>query len=241
MPSIHLIAGDAAHKAIQAFHNTNLTTISMEGFFEKMRDKITQVFEQEWQNKKEEIAKLNLSGEEKHLHYQKTREMIHRFYQHHTNKIIAYKRYYGITLIEAWHKFKPKTETSLTSEQYGVTGRIDATHEIDGETIIIDYKTSKKDEIDTECVTQLAIYTLLHKENFGRMPDRAGIHFLRTREILMPTSPELLNLAKNTCLRIHQQTTNDQIEKYPRKISGLCKYRTGQCDYYQQCMSKKSN
>jgi len=113
---------------------------------------------------------------------------------------------------------------------------VDATHEIDGETIIIDYKTSKKDRIDTECVTQLSIYTLLHKENFGRMPDRAGIHFLRSREILMPTSQQLLNLAKNTCQRIHQQTTHDDIKSYPRKPSGLCKYKTGQCDYYDKCL-----
>ena len=236
MPSIHLIAGDAAHKAIQAFHSTNLATISMEGFFEKTRGKIIQDFEREWQNKKEEIAKLNLSGEEKHLHYQKTKEMILNFYQHHTNKIIAHKRHYALTLIEAWHKLKPRTETSLTSQAYGVQGRIDATHQIDGETIIIDYKTSKQNEINTECAIQLAIYTLLHKENCGRMPDKAGIHFLRHGEKLMPTSQQLLNLAKHTCQKIHSLTRHNNIKNYPQKRSGLCKYRTGQCDYYEKCM-----
>lgn len=238
MPSIHLIAGDAAHKTIQAFHNTNLTTISMEGFFEKMRNKITEQFDQKWQEKTQELARLDLSPEEKHLHYHKTKEMVIKFYHHHTNKILAYKRYYGLTLFEAWQKLKPRTETQLASENYGVTGRIDAIHDIDGETKIIDYKTSKNNEITTDCVFQLAIYSLLHKENFRKMPDKAGIHFLRHGEIVMPTSQELLNLAKTTCHRIHQQTSHDQIENYPRKISGLCKYKTGQCDYYQQCMGK---
>ncbi len=239
MPSIHLIAGDTAHKTIQAFHNTDTTTVTPEGFFEKMRNKITEQFDQKWQEKAQELARLALSPEEKNLHYHKTKEMVTNFYHHHTNKILAYKRYYALTLFEAWQKLKPRTETSLTSENYGVQGRIDAIHDIDGETTIIDYKTSKNNEMTTDCVFQLAIYSLLHKENFGRMPDKAGIHFLRHGEIVMPTSPQLLNLAKNTCHKIHQQTTTDNIENYPRQISGLCKYRTGQCDYYQQCFKNQ--
>ena len=37
---------------------------------------------------------------------------------------------------------------------------------------------------------------------------------------------------------IHQATNEEDITKYPKKVSGLCKYRTGQCDYYNVCMSK---
>lgn len=237
-PNIHLITGDAAHKTIQAFHNTDVTKIRTQGFLEKAQRTILQQFTQQWEAKKNELAKLSLDSDERWMHYDKTREMIKKFYLHHTNKIIAYKRHYNLSMLEAWHMLKPKTETSLTSESYGVQGRIDATHQLDGETIIIDYKTSKKDEITTDCVLQLAIYTLLHKEAHGRMPDKAGIHFLRHREILMPTSQQLLNLGKKTSLRIHQLTKHDTINKYPRKISGLCKYKTGQCDYYEECIGK---
>jgi len=239
MPSIHLIAGDAAHKAIQAFHKTDTTDMTAEGFFEKMRNKISAQLDHAWEAKAGELARTNLSTEEKHVHYEKTKELVLKFYQYHTNKILAHKRHYSLTLFEAWQKLKPTTENSLISESYGVQGRIDATHKIDGQTIIIDYKTSKKDEMTTDCVLQLSIYTLLHKEAYGRMPDKAGIHFLRSKEILMPASVQLLNLAKHTCHNIHRQTISNDINNYPRKRSGLCKYRTGQCDYYERCMGRK--
>lgn len=236
-PNIHLITGGIAHSTIQSFHNTDITTIKTEGFFEKLHQKIMQDFREKWQEKRKELEKLNLTQEDEYAHYDKTKTMITSFYHHHTNKIIAYQHYQKLSLAEAWQKLRPKTETDLISNDYGVRGRIDAIHDIDRQTIIIDYKTSKKDELDTECVLQLAIYALLHKENYGKMPSKAGVHFLRHGEKLLPTSPELLALAKRMCYRIHQLTRHETINKYPRKISGLCKYRTGQCDYYENCMS----
>ena len=125
--------------------------------------------------------------------------------------------------------------------RYGVRGVIDAIHNLDGETILIDYKTSKKAELDNNCVIQLAIYTLLHKERYGKMPNKVGIHFLRHGEKIMPTSTQLLMLAKRTIHKIHHLTKHETINKYPKKISGLCKYKTGQCDYYEECMGRLRN
>jgi len=48
--------------------------------------------------------------------------------------------------------------------------------------VIIDYKTSKKNELNLDCLVQLAIYALLYREYFGRLPDKVGIHFLRYGE-----------------------------------------------------------
>lgn len=238
-PNIHLITGGIAHSTIEAFHNTDTTNIKPEGFFEKLQGIIMEEFREKWEDKRKELEKLNLSQEEEYTHYDKTKTMISSFYQHHTNKIIRYQHCQKLSLAEAWHKLRPKTETDLISENYGVRGRIDAIHDIDRQTIIIDYKTSKKTEMDTDSVLQLAIYTLLYKERYGKMPSKAGIHFLRHGEKMMPTSPELLMLAKRTCHRIHQLTRHDNITKYLRKISGLCKYRTGQCDYYESCTGEK--
>ena len=239
-PSIHLITGGIAHSTIEAFHNTGITAIKQEGFFEKLQCRTMEQFNQKWEEKKKEIEKLNLSPEEEHLHYDKTRMMVSNFYLHHTNKIIAYKHLHKLSLAEAWQKVKPKTETRLTSKKYGVRGVIDAIHDIDNETIIIDYKTGKKNEIDTNCVLQLAICSLLYKERYGGMPSKAGIHFLRYGEKTISTTYQLLNLAKRTCWKIHQVTKEGSITKYPKKVSGLCKYKTGQCDYYETCKGKKN-
>ncbi len=54
--------------------------------------------------------------------------------------------------------------------------------------------TSKKTEMDTDSFLQLPIYTFPYKESYREIPDRAGIHLLRSREILMLTSQQLLNL-----------------------------------------------
>ena len=237
-PSIHLITGGIAHSTIEAFHNTDITAIKPEGFFEKLQRKIMEQFNQRWEEKKKEIEKLSLSPEEKHEHYDKTKMMINNFYLYHTNKIIAYKHFYKLSLVEAYQKLKPKTETRLTSEKYGVRAVIDAIHDIDRETTIIDYKTSKKNEIDANCMLQLAICSLLYKEKHGRMPNKAGIHFLRHGEKIIPTTYQLLSLAKRTCWKIHQATNEEDITNYPKKTSGLCKYKTGQCDYYEKCIER---
>lgn len=238
-PNIHLITGGIAHSTIEAFHNTDMTTIGFESFFEKLRMRITKLFKEKWEEKKRDIETLNLSPEEKKGYHDKTKEMVNNFYEHHTKKIIAFKKYYNLTLLDAYEKWKPKTETELFSEKFGVRGFVDATHHFDDETMIIDYKTSKKDELDINCVFQLAIYALLYKENFGMIPSLVGIHFLRYGEKVMQTSEELLLLAKRTCNRIHRLTRRDNIERYPKKTSGLCKYKTGQCDYYETCTESK--
>jgi CRISPR-associated protein Cas4 len=238
-PNIHLVTGGIAHSTIEAFHNADITTIKPEGFFQKLRYKIIEQFRQNWDKKRTELKKLELTPEETLLHYDKTRMMITNFYLHHTNKILEHKHRYKLSLIEALQKLRPRTETELISKNYGVRGRIDAIHEIDRETIIIDYKTSKKGEIDTNCMLQLAIYALLYKERYGKMPSKAGIHFLRYGEKIIPITHQHLNLAKKTCYKIHQATQQESITNYPKKISGLCKYKTGQCDYYDVCMGKR--
>jgi len=120
-------------------------------------------------------------------------------------------------------------------------GVIDAIHNFDGKTVIIDYKTSKKNEIDTDCMVQLAIYALLYKEYFGRIPDKVGIDFLRHGERVIRTSPELLALGEEKCKEIRNLTRSENVAEYPRKVSGLCKYRTGQCDYYETCIPERKD
>lgn len=158
IPNIHLIRGGIAHSTIEAFHNTNITTLDLKGFLERLQGRMLKHFNEKWEENKKEIARCGLTPEEKLFYYDETKAMLTNFYHHYTTNLLAYKYCYDLGLPEAHQKLKPKTETKLTSETYGVRGRIDATHELDGETIIIEYKTSKKNELNVDCVIQLAPY-----------------------------------------------------------------------------------
>jgi len=138
--------------------------------------------------------------------------------------------------MEAFYKLRPKTDTKVRSERLGVRGVIDAIHNLGGRTLIIDYKTSKKSELDLDCLIQLGIYALLYQETYGKVPDEVGIHFLRHGEKIVKTTPELLALGEKKCNEIRNCTRSDKESTYPQKISGLCKYKGGKCDYYDICI-----
>ena len=59
---------------------------------------------------------------------------------------------------EAFKSLTPLTEQKFVSEPHKVLGFIDAIHEDEQGTTLIDYKTSKNDDITEEYKLQLAIY-----------------------------------------------------------------------------------
>jgi DNA helicase II / ATP-dependent DNA helicase PcrA len=66
-----------------------------------------------------------------------------------------------------------------------ISGRWDRLDEHDGESVIIDYKSSeindqKKADRKTKNSLQLDIYALAYKEKKGRLPDKVQLHFLET-------------------------------------------------------------
>ncbi len=46
---------------------------------------------------------------------------------------------------------------------------------------------------------------------------------------------ENLILAEYTCQKIRNLVKSEELADYPQKFSPLCKFRTGQCDYYEIC------
>ena len=116
-----------------------------------------------------------------------------------------------------------------------VRGFIDAIHELDGNVLLMDYKTSKNGHISDEYRLQLAIYALLYEENHGRKPDYVGIDFLKSMEQLLKVDEDLVKHAKFEVEQIHASTTSDDVVEYPQRPSPLCKWRTGQCDFYDVC------
>ena len=241
-PSIYLVMGGIVHSTIGAFHRTDLSEIPSESFLETLRSRTMEDLDKRWFESREEFDNLNLSPDEVNSFYNDARSMITNFCKHHINKLIACQHHYNISGVEAFRRLRPKTETKIISERLGVMGVIDAIHNFNGETVIIDYKTSKKNDMSSDCMVQLAIYSLLYRESQGRIPDKVGVHFLRHGEKVIPTTPELLALGEEKCNEIRNLVRSENEAEYPRKVSGLCMYRSGQCDHYEICMpNRKEN
>ena len=141
-----------------------------------------------------------------------------------------------LTVQEAFQELTPLREQEYASEGHSVRGFIDAIHAVDDEIWIIDYKTNATFEVKDSIKLQLAIYSLLYFEKHGKMPSKVGIFFLRHKLRLMPVDSDLLELAKREIEGVHQHTTQtSQKEDYPKTVTPLCKWSTGQCDFYGTC------
>ena len=52
----------------------------------------------------------------------------------------------------------------------------------------------------------------------------------------------LLELAKREIAMIHEHTSKtEQMNEYPRTVTGLCKWSTGKCDFYKVCDPHNKN
>ena len=99
--------------------------------------------------------------------------------------------------------------------------------------------TLKKYKLTDEYLLQLSIYTLLYHEKYGKFPDEVGLYLLRHGEKTIKADEKLLKLAEKECLEIHRRTLSDDIEDYPLNPGPLCKWSTGQCDFYNICFKNK--
>jgi CRISPR/Cas system-associated exonuclease Cas4 (RecB family) len=135
---------------------------------------------------------------------------------------------------ERFLKLTPLREQLMASDSLKAKGIIDAIENYDGQVRIMDYKTSNHSN-EEEYRLQLSIYTLLYYEKHGRLPDKAGIYFLKDRPKYIDVDDSLLALARKEIELIHKLTQSSQVKDYPRSPSKLCKWSTGQCDFYATC------
>jgi len=137
---------------------------------------------------------------------------------------------------EAFLTLTPIREQRYQSDAYSVQGFIDAIHQLEDEVHIIDYKTNASLDFKDSIRLQLAIYALLYFEKHGKIPSKVGIFFLRHKLKLMKVDEELMNLAKEEIGLVHAHTSKTQERvDYPKSISPLCKWSTGQCDFFEAC------
>lgn len=236
LPSIHLIRGKLTHSVLEDFFKININNVSENNFMFELRIIIMELFKKHWQENLKEMKKLDLTEAELDFYLEETKLMIQNWFKNLVHKIA--KELNKLTLHEAFVKHTPITEQEYISEKFGVHGIIDAIHMFENDVYLLDYKTSKRPEISGEYRLQLAIYALLYKEKHGKAPTKAGINFLKFDEQLIDVDKELLELAKKEIQLIHEKTQTRDINNYPKKISSLCKWHSGNCDFYDVCKNE---
>jgi CRISPR/Cas system-associated exonuclease Cas4 (RecB family) len=134
----------------------------------------------------------------------------------------------------------PSVEEEIIDPALNVKGFIDAVHDDEEGVIIMDYKTSNKEEITVEYKLQLGIYALLYKSKYSKTPAKVGVNFLKYGEQTIDVDDVLLEHAKKEILFVHEMTSSDKVADYPRKEGPLCKWSSGKCDYYEKCFEQKN-
>ncbi len=233
--SIHLVRGSIVHKVLEEFYRADLSRIPDESFPCTVKVLLQDMFSREWKAAEPELGQLGLTAGELEGFYEETKVMIHNFYHYLMDKLSDR----GGTYVSAMEEFRPRTEIELRSPAHHVRGFADAIHEHDGRTYILDYKTSRKAEITPEYELQLSIYGMIFAE-LHRVPDEVGIFFLKHgQELRIPVTRAMIERAQIEVEDIHERTCSRNLEDYPLRPGPLCKWSTGQCDYYELCFGNR--
>lgn len=233
--SIHLVRGSVAHKVMEDIYDVSLDHIPDAAFLPTLRVVLQEKLRQEWENARTELESLGLPALDIEMYYDETRVMVNNFYHWLVDRMRAT---HPDDLKEAFKRAKPEREVELRSDTHGVRGYADAIHREGDKIVIIDYKTSNKAEISPEYHLQLSIYGMIYEEK-ERIPDEVGILFLKFGiEQRIPVTRSMVEMAKVEVREVRERTQSTKKEDYPMRPGPLCKWSTGQCDFYEQCYGK---
>lgn len=236
--NISALTGKTVHNALEKFFQINTSNIDKTNYELMLKQHLMHLFNSAWAKVLSELLKLENDKETIRNYYQESIYMLQNFIDDFLNALNTVIN--GYSFQEAFEKLKPQTEVYLYSEKYNVHGYLDAVLNINGEIYILDYKTGSKDNMKEDYMLQLAIYSLMFREKFGKLPDKVGLHFLRhgTKKYL-EVNEELLNKAKKECELIQLNTKSNNIKDYDKNPGPLCKWKDGQCSFYDTCYGVK--
>jgi len=227
--NIHLILGGVVHEVLEKFFKIDIKKISKESYQIELKAITFDLLRKAWLNKRSGLKSLKLENEQIGFYFEEAKGMIDTW----TEKIL--ENLDEENLVESFKKLKPETEEEIVSDKFKIKGYLDAVYDREGKVEIWDYKTSSRDELKDEYKLQLAIYALLYIEKNGKKPSKVGINFLRHGEKSLEVDEELLDLARREVGMIHEKTKSEEIKDYPKSPGPLCKWGTGQCDFYEVC------
>jgi len=238
-PSIHTIRGNIVHSVLEDFFDINTADLTFENCEPALTQKIQELLVHHWKLKEVGLKKLGLEEKELNFYFEESMMMLVNWLQKFITKAQAMpsKDFKAI-----FKELTPLRELQYRSEERAVRGFIDAIENIKGKVRLMDYKSSKKFDMSEPYKLQLAIYAMLYEERHQKKPDQVGIYFLKDtgkHEYVMDVDEELLQFAKLEVEMIHLNTESNAIADYPKNITPLCKWRTGQCDFYGLCFEQK--
>ena len=236
LSNIHQVRGNIAHTALERFYDLDISGFSLENYSQKFQSAIQKLFLSSWTSHQPKLQKLALNHDQEQFYFEETMLMLMNWTNHFVKEMKEIITERNISLAEAFELKKPIREQEFNSDVYSVRGFIDAIHQIEDEVHIIDYKTNSTFEVKDSITLQLAIYSLLYFEKHGKIPNKVGVFFLRHKLRLIKVDTALLELAKREIELVHAHTsTYEKKEDYPRCTGPLCKWSTGQCDFYGVC------
>lgn len=219
------------HSVLERFFDIDTSPISLENFEGHLKLAVQRLLLNEWQAQRPKLRELNLTKEQEIFYFEESLIMLLNWVERFCARLA---REQG-TFQERFKRLTPLREQIYKSEAYSTKGIIDAIEfDGNGEAKLIDYKTSSDQNLN-EHILQLAIYSLLYFEKHGRMPKQAGVYFLKGEEHVMDVDEKLLELAKKEIQFIHERTASDKIEDYPKCPGPLCRWETGQCEFFELC------
>lgn len=236
LPNIHQVRGNIAHSVLEDFYDLNLP--KQENYNQYYLSSVQRLFLSQWKKYHPKLETLHLSSDQESFYFEETMLMLMNWTNHFLRDLEK-QLSEGNSLEEAFLKLTPIREKRYVSEKYSVQGFIDAIHHLEDKIQIIDYKTNADSEFKDSIRLQLAIYSLLYQEKHDMLPSKVGIFFLRHKLKLIDVDDELLELAKKEIELVHQNTQSEKIEDYPCKTSPLCRWSSGQCDFYDVCQGKR--
>ncbi|MFH1439483.1 MAG: PD-(D/E)XK nuclease family protein [Candidatus Woesearchaeota archaeon] len=251
LPSIHLVRGKLTHSVLEDFFLVNVEHLNQDSFMFDLRIIIMELFKKHWQANLEEMEKLGLTKQELDFYKQETKYMVEIWVKRFIHNVAedmnssVSTSITPLTFKEAISRHTPKTEEEYRSNIHGVRGFIDAIHEYENEingqikkeVHVIDYKTSKRAKMSPEYKLQLAIYAMLYEEKHGILPNKVGLDFLKFDEgpMCIDADRDLVEFAIKEISLIHENTKSKNKKDYRKQISALCKWHSGQCDFYDLC------
>lgn len=240
IPNIHQVRGSVTHDVLEKFFDWDISSVKEENFPLQTKLHLQFLLIQEWKKAENEFKKVDLSPDQKKFYFEETLLMLLNWADHFIEDI----KKTDLPLTVAFSQLTPEREKEYSSTTLNVHGFVDAVHRLGEKVRIVDYKTNATLEINEEQKLQLAIYSLLYQEKYNQTPSEVGIFFLRHKLKLMKVDEELLAFARKEIELIHQKTESEDIAYYPQNISGLCKWSSGRCDFFEFCkpdLSQKKN
>ncbi len=237
--NIHTIRGKLTHTVLEKFFGLDIRHIDEKKYKEEMVFYLKNLFNAMWTKEKPKMTDIGFTEDEITSYKNETAFMLSNWISSFFTKLD--KEILNMPLNQAFNKIKPaEMEKEYIDEEESVRGFIDFVQIEDGLITLMDYKTSKaKDELTPEYKLQLAIYALLYEKHHKKRPHKVGIWFLKDKEVIVDVDEHLLNHALEEIKNMHTNTITNDIENYPRNRCPLCKWSTGQCDFYDYCVNDK--